>query len=205
MTDITKLEKQIAEKEARCKEIWDIKKPLDAELTKLRNQIEKIQDKITEAKLKKNMTLGEKIEWLLHEDGYSSDMKRYYEAQKFIEEMGLRIGGYYPYSEQKAVEIVLYKGDQDNLEKTFESLSVLLPFIKPIDEAGNRRFKLFEHTLSENGIYDLLVDVHGAWTLNKTTYGRESVLKTFDNLRDALKYCQEHHYYQSSEDGDNDF
>ena len=75
MTDITKLEKQIAEKEARCKEIWDIKKPLDAELTKLRNQIEKIQDKITEAKLKKDMTLGEKIEWLLHEDGYSSDMR----------------------------------------------------------------------------------------------------------------------------------
>ena len=116
--------------------------------------------------------------------------------------MGLWVSGYYPFSEQNAIEIMLYKGAEDNLEQTYESLNVILPFIKPINEEGDRRFKLFEHTLSEWGVYDLRLSKEGVWTLNKTTYGREKVEKTFENLYDALKYCQQHHYYESSDEED---
>lgn len=194
------IEDQIKEKEARRQEIFKIKEPLDKELSELYIQIQKLKEKQTEEKLREGMTLGEKIEWLLFEDGYNSDRKRYEECQKFFLELGLRVSGRYPYSEQKALEIMLYKGVQDNLDKTFESVNIVLPFIKPINDKGERRFKLFEHTLSEWGIYDLKVDKEGVWTLNKTTYGRERVEKTFENLYDALKYCQQHHYYESSDE-----
>ena len=194
------IEEQIKQKEARRQEIFKIKEPLDEELVKLYNQIQKLKEKQTEAKLEEDMTLAEKVEWLLFEDGRSSDMKRYNECWNFFQEMGLQVRGYYPFSEQRAIEIMLYKGVQDNLDKTFEAISLVLPFIKPINDKGERRFKLFEHTLSEWGIYDLRVDKEGVWILNKTTYGREKVEKTFENLYDALKYCQKHHYYESSED-----
>lgn len=194
------IEEQIKLKESRRQEIFKIKEPLDKELIELYNQIQKLKEKQTEAKLKEDMTLGEKIEWLLFEDGHSSDMKRYNECQRFFQELGLWVSGYCPYSEQKSLQVMLYKGAQDNLDKTFESINLVLPFIKPINDEGERRFKLFEHTLSEHGIYDLKVDKEGVWTLNKTTYGRKRVEKTFENLYDALKYCQQHHYYESSED-----
>lgn len=194
------IEEQIKQKEARRQEIFKIKEPLDEELVKLYNQIQKLKEKQTEAKLEEDMTLAEKVEWLLFEDGRSSDMKRYNECRNFFQEMGLLVGGYYPFSEQRAIEIMLYKGVQDNLDKTFEAISLVLPFIKPINDEGERRFKLFEHTLSEWGIYDLRFDKVGTWTLNKTTYGRKNVEKTFENLYDALKYCQKHHYYESSEE-----
>ena len=74
---------------------------------------------------------------------------------------------------------MLYKGAEDNLEQTYESLNVILPFIKPISDEGDRRFKLFEHTLSEWGVYDLRLSKEGVWTLNKTAYGRERVEKNF--------------------------
>ena len=194
------IEEQIKLKESRRQEIFKIKEPLDKELIKLYNQIQKLKEKQTEAKLKEDMTLGEKIEWLLFEDGHSSDMKHYNECQRFFQELGLWVSGYYPYSEQKSLQVMLYKGAQDNLDNTFESINLVLPFIKPINDEGERRFKLFEHTLSEHGIYDLKVDKEGVWALNKTTYGREKVEKTFENLYDALKYCQKHHYYESSDE-----
>lgn len=196
------LEEKIKEKETRRQEIFKMKEPLDKELDKLYNQIQKLKEKQTVAKLEQGMTLGEKIEWLLFEDGHSSDSKRYEECQKFFRELGLWTGGYYPFSEQKSLEIMLYKGVQDNLDKTFDAINVVLPFIKPMNNKGDRRFKLFEHTLSEWGIYDLKVDKEGVWTLNKTTYGREKVEKTFESLYAALKYCQKYHYYESSEDED---
>lgn len=194
------IEEQIKQKEARRQEIFKVKEPLDKELSELYIQIQKLKEKQTEEKVREDMTLGEKIEWLLFEDGYSSDSKRYGECQKFFRELGLCVSGYYSYSEQKALEIMLYKGVQGNLDKTFESINTVLPFIKPINDKGECRFKLFEHTLSECGIYDLKVDKEGVWTLNKTTYGRERVEKTFENLYDALKYCQQHHYYESSDE-----
>lgn len=194
------IEEQIKLKEARRQEIFKIKEPLEDELVKLYDEIQKIKEKQTEAKLEEDMTLAEKVEWLLFEDGRSSDMKRYNECRNFFQEMGLLVGGYYPFSEQRAIEIMLYKGVQDNLDKTFEAISLVLPFIKPINDEGERRFKLFEHTVSEWGIYDLRFDKVGTWTLNKTTYGRKNVEETFENLYDALKYCQKHHYYESSED-----
>lgn len=198
------IEEKIKEKEARRQEIFKIKEPLDNELLKLYDEIQKLKKEQSEIKLKEDMTLGEKIEWLLFEDGYSSDTKRYKECQKFFNELGLRCSGYYPYSEQKALEVMLYKGVQDNLDKTFKALNLVIPFIKPINDRGERRLKLFEHTLSEWGIYDLKQSKEGVWTLNKTTYGRERVEKTFENLYDALKYCQQHHYYESSEYEDNE-
>jgi hypothetical protein len=177
-----------------------LKEPLDAELKRLYDEIQELKEKQTEIKLKEDMTLGEKIQWLLFENGYDSDMKRYYEADKFFKDMGLWVSGYYPHSQQKALEIMLYKGAQDNLDKILEGIKTVLPFIKPMNAKGERRFELFEHTLSEWGIYDLRINKYDVWILNKTTYGREEVEKVFDNLYEALKYCQEHHYYESSED-----
>ena len=81
------IEDQIKEKEARRQEIFKIKEPLDKELSELYIQIQKLKEKQTGEKLREDMTLAEKVEWLLFEDCRNYDMKRYKECQNFFQEM----------------------------------------------------------------------------------------------------------------------
>lgn len=192
-------QKEIDKKEARRTELFKMKEPIDAELLKLYDEIKALREKQTKESLKKEMNFEEKFNFLMFEDGCSSDMERYRAAQKFVnEELGLWMSGYYPSTSQKGLEIMLYKGAGDNLEKTYNSLNKILPLVKPYNDEGEKRFKLFEHTLSEHGIY-ALVNKDDIWKLTCTSWGRERDIKEWDNLKDALAYCQEHHYYESSE------
>lgn len=195
-------QKEIDKKEARRTELFKLREPIDLEIEKLYYEIKALKEKQTEQSLEQDMGFVEKFYFLMFEDGCSSDMKRYDAAKELInDELGLWMSGYYPETEQKAVEIMLYKGEGDNLEKTYDSLCKILPLVKPIKEGKEKRFKLFEHTLSEGGIY-ALKNVDEKWKLTITSCGRERDIKEWDNLKEALMYCQEHHYYESSFDED---
>lgn len=196
-------QKEIDKKAARRAELFKEKEIIDAELSKLYKEITVLKDKQTKAKMAQEMTFEDRFEWLMEEKGYGSDMERYYAAQKLInDDLGLWMSGYYPFSEQKAIEIMLYKGVQDNLEKVYASLCSILHLVKPTDEEGNKRFKLFEHTCSEHGVWALYYTPAGNWKLTSCRWGREEVVKEWENLREALFYCQKHHYYESSENED---
>lgn len=196
-------EKKIAEKEARRQELFKLKEPIDAELSKLYKEIESLRDKQSKEKLKEEMSFEERFLWLMQEDGCSSDMTRHKAAEKMLHDMGFWMSGYYTFSQQKAIELMLCKGKEESLTQTLENLTKILPLIKPMNEEGHKRFKIFEHTLSESGIYDLWQQGDD-WVLEKTTHGRTEELKRWGNLKEALAYIQQHHYYESVEDEEED-
>lgn len=146
----------------------------------------------------KQMTEVEQIEYFLFEDGLVSG-ERYKERARFWESKGLWHSGYTPVKQQVYLKVMLYKGEDDNLEKTLLSLEQILPHLRPVD--GIKEFGVFEYTLSENGVYCVEVK-EGVYSLVVYRYHRKSVLKVFDSLRELLKYVQENHYYESSEDND---
>lgn len=55
---------------------------------------------------------------------------------------------------------------------------------------------VFEHTLSEGGIYTVQWDRNSTFVLAKCTYGRNSEEYTTTKLTDLLKYIAANHYYQ---------
>lgn len=191
------IEKQIADKEARRAELFKLKEPIDKELMKLYEEITKLNEKLTKAKLNQEMSFEEKFEYLMFENGIGSDMERYREAEKMLSELGFHMGGYCPYSKQKCAQIMLYKGVNDNVEQVYENLVKILPLIKIHNEKGEKRFKLFEHSLSENGVYELVLKDNST-KLVVWRYHQENFIKEWANLKDALLYCQQHHYYESS-------
>lgn len=201
---IKKLEKQIRDKESRRSELFKLKEPIDKELESLYEDIKNLKEEITKAKLKQEMSFEEKFEYLMFEDGIGSDMERYNAAQKMLSDMGFHMGGYSPHSNQKCVQLMLYKGVNDNLKEVYDNFTKILPLIKPNTDKGEKRFKLFEHTLSEDGVYELVFDGNMI-KLVVWRYHRESMIKEWDKLKDALLYCQEYHYYESSLDDDNDW
>ena len=148
--------------------------------------------------MKEKMTQAEEIKYYLFEDGLVTG-KRYHEREKFWEDKGLWHSGYKPETEQVYLKMKLYKGEGDNLEQTISTLEEILPHIKAID--GVKVFGVFEHTLSENGVYCVEITEH-TYTLVICRYRRKSVVKECKSLREMIEYIQEHHYYESSEDKD---
>lgn len=197
-------QKQIDKKQARRTELFAQREPIDKELTLLANQITALKEKQTEQNLKREMSFEERFEYLMFEDGCSSDMKRYNEADKFIQELGFYMSGYNPETQQKAVKLMLYKGKNSNLEQTYNSLVKILPLIKPVNAEGDKQFSLFEHSLSENGSYVFVVGKNKC-TLKVWRYHREYLVKEWEDLMEALAYIQEFHYYESSfDEGEDD-
>lgn len=142
----------------------------------------------------------EQIEYFLFEDGTVAG-KRYSERAKFWEHLGLGLSGYIIATKQVRLEVALKKGVGDNLEQTLQGMEKVLPFVKEVD--GVKRFKIFEHTLSEYGVYEMEITAQGC-TLVRWTFGRKHVEVAFTTLRELLEYVQENHFYESSEDADED-
>jgi len=193
--------------EAEIKHLQDSISPLIAERDKLNRKIMSINDKIKKVRqeqetcqMASGMTKEEKIEYFLFEDGLV-DGERYKARQKFWSSMRLHQSGYFPETEQIQLELMLYKGIGDNLEQTVTALEEVLPFIKPLK--GVKRLKIFEHTLSEYGSYRVEIS-ETSFDVVVWTYGRKSTVKSFDNLRSMVQYVQQHHYYESSVDEDDE-
>lgn len=148
-----------------------------------------------------SISIHDKLSLLLQEDHYISKVSHDYCLKFFKNELiGLSTGGYFPFSQQKSIQITLIKGIHCNLEDTYKSLNDILHVIKPFNDKGDKLFSLFEHTLSEFCSYNIKLSHDNLWSL---VDGRERTLKSFDSLLDTLKYCQTHHYYKSSLPEDN--
>jgi hypothetical protein len=113
----------------------------------------------------------------------------------------LRTSGYYPDTNQSAVQIMLYRKDDETvLAKMAEGIELLLPAIKPLKEIGSdegiKLFDIFEHTLSQSGSWTLARDVaSGVWHVRRNRFDERMYAK----LEDALRSIRERHYYQKGE------
>lgn len=61
---------------------------------------------------------------------------------------------------------------------------------------------IFEHTLSENGIYYIYWNRRKSFRLMKCTYGSEREIAKFTSWRSLLEYVSKHHYYEDPSSSD---
>lgn len=127
-----------------------------------------------------------------------------------LTEYGLCHGGYWAATNQRAVKVRFKKQDCDKNRKQIEGLKLLLPYILPIPEVKDEKDKIlvgckpvdiFEHTLSEGGVYQFYVRPDNTVILSFTRYYRTTYTEIGD-FDAAMKYIQQHHWYDSDDSSD---
>lgn len=195
---ILEIEQHIDSLISSRQELFDLKKPIDIKISEISDEIKKQKELLTIEKLKTQMTIKEKFEFLMFEDGLSYDMIRTKEAQNFINnDLGLWLSGYSPFSEQKKFRIKLHKGSNCNLLQHFNSLNLILPFIKPDDDKLNKNISIFEHSLSLNEKMRLQITPDNVFNIIGNIGNRDKIKIQFNDLFSALTYIQKYYYYSS--------
>lgn len=141
---------------------------------------------------------------------------RYRELNKRLEKYPwITSHGYYPSTLQTSFKISI--APKDSLEKLTEIANILenvfFSMLKPVRK-NEKIIGIFEDSLSEFGIYDLILD-NGVYSVRLTRYSRESTEYVAKDLLDALKYIQKAHPYtpyeerkkirQEADDQDDDY
>lgn len=197
---MTDFDSKIAALEEKRKPLYAERGTLTDKIVKLSKQIEKLRGQKEEEQMKQPMTPVQEMEYFLFEDGSVSG-ERYKAREKYWRDKGLYSSGYYPELEQVSVKLMMYKGEQDNLEQTISTLEEVIPLLKIHD--GVKRLDIFEHTCSENGSWSVEI-TDTSYDLILHYYHRKSVNKSFDTLRALVQYVQQYHYYESSVDSNED-
>jgi len=185
----------------------DKRKPLCADrdaltdkIVKLSKQIDKLREQKEKGQMKQEMTPEQEVEYFLFEDGLVSG-ERYKARQKYWRGKGLWNSGYFPELNQVNLKMMLYKGKEDNLEQTISTLEEVIPMLKV--HKGVKRLGIFEHTCSEDGSWSVEI-TDTSYDLILHRYHRKSTEKSFDNLRALVEYVQKHHYYEDSDNNEDD-
>lgn len=185
---------KITSLEEKRKPLYTERDALNDKIVKLSKQIEKLREQKEKEQLSQPMTPTQEMEYFLFEDGRVSG-ERYKAREKYWRDKGLWNSGYFPELNQVNLQMMLYKGKEDNLEQTISTLEEVIPMIKV--HKGVKRLDIFEHTCSEDGSWSLEI-TDTSYDLILHRYHRKSTEKSFDNLRALVEYVQEHHYYESS-------
>jgi len=192
--------------DAAIQELKDKRAPLYTERDALTDKIMKISKKIEKLRadkekeqMKQPMTPEEEMKYFLFEDGSVSG-ERYKAREKYWRDKSLYSSGYFAEVEQVSLQMMLYKGEGDNLKETIETLEKVIPLLK-VHSDGVKRLDIFEHTFSEHGSWSVEIS-EDSFDLIVHRWHRKTVDKSFDNLQDLVEYVQENHYYETSFDGE---
>lgn len=118
--------------------------------------------------------------------------------EKNLEELNLGKGMRYNRdTDQYKVRITLYNNDNEHTKKVSKGLDTIIKYLKPVDTNFGKCIviDIFENTLSEGGVYNLLIRDDGKYAVSLTTYGYPKLIKEWDDKDTILKYVQENHYY----------
>jgi hypothetical protein len=124
----------------------------------------------------------------------------YVACEKFIStyyDKGVYAGGYYPATNQFALKV---KFDQNRPLEHQLGILDFVEYLKPFE--GTKHIGVFEYTLSEDGVYCILVS--DKTKLIKTTYGHDRTIRMFDTLLECLRYVYEYHPYEKKKFKDNE-
>lgn len=181
---------------------------IDDKLVEVRDQYDKVNKELlrlisrrkTLVDNKNKIIIGSsnKVNWgLLLEENGNGSMVTYKELELKLATFGLLHSGYIPEISQRAVQICMTKGDKESLANTLKGLTTVLPYIKALPSTESKGYKfvdIFEHTLSENGVYHLYVGKNDC-KVTFTRYGREEIVKTAKTLKEILVYIQGNLWY----------
>lgn len=111
-------------------------------------------------------------------------------------------GTFLPDTGQYQFEIKCYKNK--SLEEHMEEINMLVPHIKPVlikeidDERPFKILDIFEQTLSEHGVYQLLI-YEDKVVVGIMRYSSWNEIEKFSNLEDAVDYVRKNIYYEEDE------
>ena len=195
MTIATKtIDEELAELEAKRAVICAQINKLSEQSAELYDQCQELREEIAEREIAKS----DQPNWpfLLKEQ---NSMVAYRALGKALAKYEMMSSGYRPTTMQRVIQISLYRHHPESaakLEKTFNGLQKILPYIEPVD--GWKMVSILESTLSELGSYSLCVG-EKTCELRKCTYGSERVIFKANSLLEALEYIQKHHPYDNEE------
>lgn len=187
---IEKLKLEIEELWGNLNEVEEKIAPLKKQSTRIFKKIQKKKEELDALSIQNLQGFDDKIKYHLHHDGHGESSKKYEERKEFFSQLGIETLGFWPQTNQAVVEISLTKDDSEQYAKTLDTLKKIISHIKPV--SGYKRIGISEHTLSEFGFYELLVD--DKFHVALTRYGNERIEKSFDTLEDCLTYIQKYHY-----------
>lgn len=194
MATIKYLESRITKLETTRAALFAQKEPIDKALLKTWDKLQKAKEDLAILKLKE-IEERQEIDWvfLLKETG-SSPMTTYKALQKAAEPYSMYVSGYFPETQQRCLQLKLYKKNPERTALVKLGIETITPYYKP-NKDGWVIWNIFEHTLSEGGIYRLLVkpDLSSAELQITRFYHTTSILD--GPLDKMLEYIQEHHYY----------
>lgn len=154
---MTDFDSKIAALKEKREPLYDERDALTDKIVKLSKQIEKLREQKEQEQMKQPMTPVQEMEYFLFEDGSVSG-ERYKAREKYWRDKGLWNSGYHPDIQQVNLQMMLYKGEQDNLEQTISTIEEVLPLLKAHN--GVKRLDIFEHTCSKNGSWSVDISRH---------------------------------------------
>lgn len=202
MNNIETWKKEIENIDNKREELFKIKEPIDKQLSSLYEKKEKLQNQIDTARINSKGKID--WEWILSSD-YDESTAHHKAAKEAIAKLGFMSSGFYESNKQRCISIMINKNEFKKIPKIMESIDVLLPFLKPTHDKFIC-FGIFEHTLSEHGIFQLKINKKLKGYISCTCYGHEE--ETLGSktdlipLEDLLKYCAKELWYEKGEDND---
>lgn len=192
MTELELKNEELKELEKRRNELFELMKPIERELKTNYKKIEKVKDEIGKMLIEENP-----CDWSILLDESKGDLiyKKYNEE---LYKRGLHSGGYLPDTGQRCITVCLTRDDTHSLSRTIHALNEILPYIKPMvkEYTGYKYIGVFENTLSQYGVYFLLIhEKDDVFKLMQTVYSRTSELKRFTSLKELIKYVQKNYWY----------
>lgn len=193
MTSLEQLHAQLKETHAQRAQIFEQIRPLQEQASILSNSITELNDAITVETLKTEQTEQDRFDFLMAESGSGSDMKRYHAADTIIRDMGLYMTGWCEFSQQRSAQVFIYKLDEERNDKTIVSIKKLIELFKPMDEEGNKTFKVFCED------YTIFAHTDGSFSLRKKRFHND-----FATLEELFAYYIENCHCYDDEEGSDD-
>lgn len=193
MTSLATLTAQLEALKAQRASLHDQIRPLQEQVSAISNEMSVITEAITVETLKSEQTEQERFDFVMAELGYGTDNVRYQAAQKLIESMGLHSSGYCPFSQQRAVDVIILKFSLNLNQRTIASVKKLVTMLKPMDEDGNIKFKVFCQD------YTIFAHPEGTFSLRDGRFRRD-----FDTLEALFTYYVDNHECYDSPTDDDD-
>ena len=193
MTALEQMHAQLKAIREQRGQLFEQIRPLQEQASILSKNITELNDAITEATLKTEQTEQERFDFLMAESGSGSDMKRYKAADTIIREMGCYMTGLCEFSQQRSAQVFIYKQDEDANEKSIAAIKKLVAMFKPMDEEGNKTFKVFCKD------YTIFAHVDGTFSLRKNRFNN-----VFATLEELFSYYIENCPCYDDEEGSDD-
>jgi len=196
---VKEINAELESNKTKQQEVIKVWQPLEKKLNTLMARERKLTERSEKIEFDKKAS-QKRMDWawLLRWDWQDSTDKHTFRDTK-LREIGLSTSGYFRDLEQSQVRIALVKNDPKSLPATIKGLNKVLKHIKPI-KGSYKQIDIFDHTLSEGGVYRLMVsEEKSKYKIQITRYHREEILHEFNNLKEALALIQKKYYYEDAD------